>query len=206
MTLCIYSAGGYARELKRLVIERYPAEDVILVDDAPEGGAITYEQALSIAKNNTVHFCIAFANAALRRKKTAQVLKDGFPLFWLFAKTSIVGSNVKLGAGTIMSDFSMITADARIGDGFHCNIYSYVAHDCVVGDYVTLAPRVSVNGRVVIEDDVYIGTGATILPGKKGAPITIGRGAVVGAHALVTKDVPAGAVVVGSPAKILRES
>jgi acetyltransferase-like isoleucine patch superfamily enzyme len=70
-----------------------------------------------------------------------------------------------------------------------------------VGDYVTLAPRVSVNGRVVIEDDVYIGTGATILPGKENEPLVIGKGSVVGAHALVTKNVAAHTTVIGTPAK-----
>ena len=84
-------------------------------------------------------------------------------------------------------------------------MYSYVTHDCVVGDFVTLAPRVSVNGRVVIEDDVYIGTGATILPGNANAPITIGKGAVIGAHALVTRDVAPGATVVGAPARPLEK-
>ena len=49
---------------------------------------------------------------------------------------------------------------------------------------------------VVLGDDVWLGANVTILPG-----VTIGDGAVVGASSTVTKDVPAGAVVVGTPAK-----
>ncbi|MEM0945617.1 MAG: acetyltransferase, partial [Pseudomonadota bacterium] len=124
-------------------------------------------------------------------------------LFSVTAPTAIVGENVEIGPGFVLSDFSMLTTDLRVGQGFHANMYAYVAHDCVVGDFVTLAPRASVNGRVVIEDDVYIGAGATILQGKPGKPITIGRGAVVGAHALVTRDVAPGTTVVGVPAKPL---
>ena len=52
---------------------------------------------------------------------------------------------------------------------------------------------------VVIEDDADMGIGAIVLPG-----VTVGRGAVVGAGAVVTRDVPAYAVVAGSPARILR--
>lgn len=52
---------------------------------------------------------------------------------------------------------------------------------------------------VKIEDGVWIGGGAIILPG-----VTIGRNAVIGAGAVVTKDIPANAVAVGSPAKVLR--
>ena len=52
---------------------------------------------------------------------------------------------------------------------------------------------------VIIGDDVWLGVGATVLPGVK-----IGNGAVIGAHALVTKDVPQKAIVVGVPARILK--
>ena len=52
---------------------------------------------------------------------------------------------------------------------------------------------------VVIEDDVWIGTNATILPG-----VTIGRGAVVAAGSVVTADVPPGAIVAGVPARVVR--
>lgn len=59
----------------------------------------------------------------------------------------------------------------------------------------------SVNGRIRLEDDVYIGSGATILPGKPDRYITIGRGAVIGAGSVVTKDVEPYTTVVGIPAK-----
>ena len=52
--------------------------------------------------------------------------------------------------------------------------------------------------RIVIEDDVWICQGSMILKG-----VRIGAGAVVGAHAVVTKDVPAGAIVAGNPAKVI---
>ena len=176
----IYSHGGYAREMHRCVLAQYPNEQVIFVDDDPGKMAISYEEAQSIGVNEGSSFVISFADPALRQLKTQQVLSDGFSLFSVQAATAIIGENVVLGEGSVISDFAMITADARIGLGFQCNIYSYIAHDCVVGDFVTLAPRVAVNGRVEIGDGVYIGTGATILPGEDGNPVRIGAGAVVG--------------------------
>ena len=93
----------------------------------------------------------------------------------------------------------------RIGKSFHANIYSYVAHDCRIGDFVTFAPKVCCNGNVHIEDHAYIGTGAIIRQGTPERPLVIGEGAVVGMGAVVTRDVPAGVTVVGNPARPLEK-
>ena len=201
----IYSHGGYAREMHRCVLAQYPNEQIAFVDDNPSKTAISYDEARNIGANEASSFVISIADPALRLRKTEQVLSDGFSLFSVQAATAIIGENVVLGEGSVMSDFAIISSDARIGMGFQCNIYSYIAHDCVVGDFVTLAPRVAVNGRAELGDRVYIGTGATILPGEDGNPVRIGARAVVGAHALVTRDVPEGATVVGVPAKPLKK-
>lgn len=201
----IYSHGGFAREFARCLRDANPTQDIFYVDDTPMDDAISYEEALERSTGKASAFVIGFADATLRRRKTERVLSDGFELFSVQAKTSVVGDNVSMGDGTVLSDFTILTADVRIGRSFHCNIYSYIAHDCIVGDFVTLAPRVSVNGRVEIGDDVYIGTGATILPGRSDRPLKIGRGAIIGAHALVTQDVPKNTTVIGIPAKPLEK-
>lgn len=199
MVRYIYSAGGYARELVRLVRLQYPEDEVQFVDDNERAGSLTFAQASQEIEGSEM--LVGFASPALRAEKHELVKRAGFKVFSVVANTAIVGDNVLLGEGSVMSDFTMVTSDATIGDGFQCNIYSYIAHDCLVGDFVTLAPRVSVNGRVTLEDNVYIGTGATILPGSNEASIVIGEGAKIGAHALVTKSVAPRATVVGCPAK-----
>jgi acetyltransferase-like isoleucine patch superfamily enzyme len=68
---------------------------------------------------------------------------------------------------------------------------------------VTFAPRVHCNGNVRIEDHAYIGTGAVLRPGSNSRPLVVGAGAVVGMGAVVTRDVPPRATVVGNPAKPL---
>jgi acetyltransferase-like isoleucine patch superfamily enzyme len=97
----------------------------------------------------------------------------------------------------------MITSNVKIGKFFHANIYSYVEHDCVIGDYVTFAPSVRCNGNVHIQDHAYIGAGAVIKQGSLAEPLVIGKGAVVGMGAVVTKSVPPYVTVVGNPARPL---
>jgi len=200
----IYSAGGHAREVKRLVEFQFSDDTVVLIDDYEKEGAVTFQEVLdSNRSTSNLPVCVAFADYRLRRAKVKLIQANGLPQYSVVAPTAVIGQNVEIGVGHIISDFSIITADAVIGDGFHCNLYSYVAHDCQIGDFVTLGPRVSINGRITVEDDVYIGTGATILPGKIGQPLTIGKGAVIGAHALVTKNVPENVTVIGCPARIV---
>jgi sugar O-acyltransferase (sialic acid O-acetyltransferase NeuD family) len=189
--LVIYGAGGFGREVLTAARANPGAT---LADDRTVPGAI---QSDAIAAADMV--VIAIADGATRRKVARRFPNAGA----VFAPTCVIGADVEVGEGAIFCDFTMVTASARIGRHFHCNIYSYVAHDCVIGDFVTFAPRVCVNGNVVIEDDVYVGAGAIIKNGVPGGEVRIGRGAVIGCGAVVTKSVPAGVTVVGNPARIL---
>jgi sugar O-acyltransferase (sialic acid O-acetyltransferase NeuD family) len=107
-----------------------------------------------------------------------------------------VGRRVALGAGTVVCGGAMLTTNIVAGRHLHVNLNATVGHDCVIGDFVTLAPGVSISGHVTIGDGVEFGTGAVVLPG-----VTIGDGAMVGAGAVVTRDVEPGVTVIGMPAK-----
>lgn len=137
----------------------------------------------------------------------------------------------QVGAGTRIWQYSVILKGAKIGSGCNICAHTFIENDVVVGDSVTIKSGVYLWDGIVLENNVFvgpcaafsndkmprskqypstfpktivkenasIGANATLLPG-----ITIGRYAMVGAGAVVTKDVPDFAVVVGNPARIVR--
>src|ERR1039457_6356645 len=138
---------------------------------------------------------------------------------------------ISIGSGTRIWQFVIVLPNARIG--FDCNICShcFIENEVVIGDRVTtkcgvqiwdgirigsdvfIGPNVTFSNdrwprskkypsefqKTIIENGASIGANATILPG-----ITIGEGAMVGAGSVVTRSIPRHAVVVGSPARIIR--
>ena len=143
---------------------------------------------------------LAVANGKLR-EKLFNFFKSKKSIFNSFVHHSCFISNrSKISEGAILCPFVTITSNATIGVGFHAHIYSYIAHDCVIGDFVTFAPHVKCNGNVEIGDNVYIGTGVIIKQGKHGKPLKIGKNVIIEAGAYVTKNVPEGETVFGNPA------
>lgn len=146
---------------------------------------------------------LAIGNSIVRARLAARCQTDGVSFWSISAANVVIMDAVELGVGALLSPFVTLTSNIRIGVHFQANLYSYVEHDCIIGDFVTFAPGVHCNGNVVIEDHAYIGTGAVLRQGQPGRPLVIGRGAVVGMGAVVTRDVPPGTTVVGNPAKPL---
>lgn len=208
MIIGIYGASGFGREILSL-LKAHPqvTKDIYFVDDGLAGTRVSGVDVLSLEEftglDGQKRVSLAIADSNIREMLSTKVTNEGISFETIFDRTSIVGRDVEIGEGAIVTAYSHITCSAKIGRHFHANIYSYVAHDCHIGDFVTFAPRVNCNGNVRIENHAYIGTGAILKQGTPDKPLLIGEGAVVGMGAVVTKDVPAGAVVAGNPARPL---
>lgn len=207
----VYGTSGCGRGVMPLARAQLSQRDIakdrlVFVDDDPVATMINGHVVLSYADFLAVdavrHYSVlAIANSLIREKLARRCRSDGVLPWTVSADNVVVMDEVELGEGAILSPFVTITSNIRIGRYFQANLYSYVEHDCVIGDFVTFAPSVRCNGNVVIEDHAYLGAGAVIKQGRPGEPLVIGRGAVVGMGAVVTRSVPGGTTVVGTPAR-----
>lgn len=108
-----------------------------------------------------------------------------------------IGANTHIQARCIFAAFA---APIRIGNNVqiapYCTLYPY--DHCTAPDKLIIEQPLKTKGGIIIEDDVWLGVGVTVLDG-----VRIGNGAVIGAKSLVTHDVPEGAIAVGMPARVI---
>jgi sugar O-acyltransferase (sialic acid O-acetyltransferase NeuD family) len=108
-----------------------------------------------------------------------------------------VAPSVRLGEGSVVFAGAVIQPDAVIGAHAIVNTAASVDHDCRVADFAHLAPGVRLAGGVRVGEGALLGVGSSVIPGR-----CVGAWATVGAGAVVTRDVGAGEVVVGVPARV----
>ena len=209
----IYGASGCGRSLmpvarQQLAREQDPSE-IVFIDDAQTAiTTVNAHRAMNYASFLVEpavqkQVLIAIANSQVREKIAQRLEADGISLWTIQADNVVLMDQAEIAAGAALSPFVTITSNIKIGKCFHANLYSYVEHDCIIGDFVTFAPGVKCNGNIHIHDHAYIGAGAMIKQGTPDQPLVIGTGAIVGMGAVVTKSVPAGVTVVGNPARIV---
>jgi len=209
----VFGSAGFGREVMTLVRRQlavhHPYDDIVFVIPTTAGippkGIPVMAEAEFLVSDRARAFTIAIADGAIRKRLYALAINNGAVPLSVRASSAEILDDVTLGAGVILCGHSSITSNTRVGIGFHLNISSYLAHDCVVGDFVTFGPNVVCAGNVVVEDGAYIGGGALIRQGQPDAPLIIGAGAVVGMGAVITKNVAPATVVVGNPARELKK-
>lgn len=133
------------------------------------------------------------------RKKIAEILRgEGFSFLTVIHPSASLGKGVKIGEGTVIMAGVVVNADAIIGKHVILNTASVIEHDSIVADYAHIAPGVHLGGTVTVGESTLVGIGANVLP-----EIRIGCSSVVGAGAVVIKNIPDKTIAVGNPARIL---
>jgi sugar O-acyltransferase (sialic acid O-acetyltransferase NeuD family) len=203
----IVGAGGFGREVFAAVAAINHAglqfEVLGFIDDGdPDPDLLQRLGARLVGDSDGVfpsgtEYVIGIGDPATRRRIDAKLTASGLsPCRPIVHPRAWIGPDVVLGLGTVVCAGASVTTNVRIGRHVHVNPNATIGHDCRIGDFVTITPLCAVSGSVTLEDEVELGAASTILPGLR-----VGRSALVGAGAVVTKDVNPRVVVVGVPAR-----
>lgn len=203
--IVIIGAGGFGREVAWLIedINRAKREWNIVgfVDDEESilGTDINGYKVIGNIdwlKGQELSVVNAIADPTTKKKVMSrlEMSKNKYPV--LIHPNVICSELVDIGEGSIICAGNIITVNIEIGKHVIVNLDCTIGHDAIIGDFSTVLPSVNISGYVKTGECVSVGTGAAVIQG-----INIGENTVIGAGAVVVKDLPAKCTAVGSPAK-----
>lgn len=205
--IIIVGAGGFAREMY------YWINDTFSNDNYKIKGFLSYNQndlegfnvKADIVGNDDNYkieendrFIIAIGDIDIKKRAVNRLKKRSAKFISLIHPTAIIIPTAKIGEGVIICPFVTVCDHAQLGDFVTMNIYSTCGHDGKVGKYCILSPYAILNGFVVLEDEVFLGTHSTIIPYKK-----VGYKSKISANSVVMRDVPPNKMVFGVPGKAI---
>jgi sugar O-acyltransferase (sialic acid O-acetyltransferase NeuD family) len=146
---------------------------------------------------NDLYFLVAVGGPD-RLKIHDWLIDQGLQPLTVTHRVAYVAVDAALGPGCQILAHATVCAQARLERSVIVNTGASVDHECRIGAGAHVGPGVRLAGRIDVGTRAIIGAGAVILP-----RLTIGADATIGAGAVVIRDVPAGAVVAGVPARII---
>ena len=147
--------------------------------------------------NNDTEFVIAIGNNEIRRKIAIE-LKD-LKYFTAIHPTSIIGTNVSIGNGTVVMPRSVINVNSVIGKHSIINSGAIVEHDNKIGNFTHISPGAVLAGGVTVGNSTQIGANSVVIQ-----CLNIGSNSIVGAGSTVIRDIESNVTAVGTPAKVLK--
>lgn len=193
-TIAIYGASGHGRVVADIAMSN-GYDEVIFIDDG-DNRYLNFQEYVKL-----YHYPIALG---IGENSTRKIVYEKIKAQNLEVKTlvhikSIVARDVILKEGVVVMPGVVVNVGSVIGVGTILNTGSIVEHDCVIGDFVHIAPNSALAGSVQVKDLTFIGIGSSVIQGK-----VIGKNSVIGAGSVVIEDMPDNILSYGVPAKVMQ--
>lgn len=207
--IVIIGAGGVGREVSLIIQQINELEETWnllgFIDDNTDNwgkvingySVIGGIDSLEFLSNDT-YIVIAIANYKVK-KNIVNKINNKFKFATIVHPKVWIHDYMTVGEGTIIYEGAILTANIEIGNHVIISPKCGVGHDSIIKDYVSLLWNVNVSGNDLIEEGVMMGSGSTVIQGKK-----IGKGSIIGAGAVVVNDIESFSTAVGVPAKVIK--
>ncbi|UMZ74712.1 acetyltransferase [Natranaerofaba carboxydovora] len=206
--VAVIGAGGFGREVIKYIEDINEVnttsktfEIVGFVDDNYEkdffvDGYPVLGKIEELNDKDDIYVVCAIGNPKVKKELIERAKNNNCRFFNVIHPSVYMTKNVELGEGIIIGPYTVITTNIVIGNHVSINPRCGFGHDAIIKDYASLYWDVNISGNVVIEEGSELGSGSTIIQGKK-----VGPWSRIGAGAVVVDDVAEGATMVGVPAK-----
>jgi sugar O-acyltransferase (sialic acid O-acetyltransferase NeuD family) len=204
-TLIVVGAGGHATEILQCLVDVRGdgAAGAVLgfLDDAPDSARRFQPQVEilgAISKHEVRPNCeyvLAIGDPEARQRAVEALGNKGARFATLIHPLASVATTAVVDPGSIISQFATVGPFAKIGSYSVLTPYSLAAHHSTIGRYCVLSPFSAVTGEAVLEDGVFLGIHAGVIPGKR-----VGSFSRIASGSIVHRDIPSRSLAKGNPA------
>ncbi len=199
--LVIIGAGGHGKVIADIAIKMKVYDSIIFLDDDSLIKQCMGFPVVGTTKNVECYIqdCdifVGIGSAKIRQKFQELLMEKGVQIPTLVHPSAIIGSNVRVGEGTVIMAGVVINPDSSIGKGCIINTSSSIDHECVIKDYAHISVGAHLAGTVEIGERTWVGMGAVVNNNLK-----ITGDCQIGSGAVVIRDIPNKCTVVGNPSK-----
>ena len=196
--MLLYGAGGHGKVVLSCILAGNNPVHAIFDDhpDKAELMGIPVYGRYNPDLFKTESILIAVGDNKLRRL-ISQKVRHTFGI--VRHPSAFTDPDVLIHTGSILLHGSIIQTGSVIGQHVIVNTHVSVNHDCVIGDFVHLAPGVVLCGNVHVGENTFVGAGSVITPN-----LTIGSNCFIAAGSVITNHIPDNSTVRGNPGRIIR--
>ena len=192
MKRALVGYGGHAKEVLSQMGEKLTCfvDDKYVVDGT---------EPLSKFDPKEYELMIAVAHSRDRYDIIQRLPKETKYFTWVHPTVLIMDDNIKIGEGSFIGAYSILTTNIKIGKHAILNRGNQIGHDCEIGDYFSAMPGAIVSGNVKIYDLVYMGTNSSVKE-----KLSIHSLVTIGMNSAVVKNIEEDGVYVGCPTKKIK--